>query len=406
MPSHASLTHRPIVFSEIWAYIIALRATPVHPSFGAKTVQITDLTVPKLPQGTHWDTRTRGFGLRVGKSTRTFIVLVASGRRRTIGKYGPWSVADARTEAKRLLAEKALGKRFERRTAYEDALTSFLADSRHRNRPRTTADYTRLLHLHFPFGRKALSDISAHKIIERVNRLGNRPSEKHHAFTAARRFFRWCVQNHLLDRSPMENMQPPPTGKSRDRVLSEEEFRGVWHCALNGETQFHKIVALLILTGARKSEIARLKWSWITDTTIELPAEITKNGRKHSIPIGSSAIDILKGISRFQDNLYVFPAQRMSRETTTTFAGWGKPKTRFDDECGVTGWVLHDLRRCFAVGLQKLGTRLETIEVLLNHVSGSRAGIVGVYQRYGWEAEAREAMLRWEAFLATLLPPT
>ena len=72
--------------------------------------------------------------------------------------------------------------------------------------------------------------------------------------------------------------------------------------------------------------------------------------------------------------------------------------------CGdqVKPFVLHDLRRVFASGMQRLGVRLEVTESLLGHVSGTRAGIVGVYQVYRYEDEKREAIRQWEAYLASL----
>ena len=104
---------------------------------------------------------------------------------------------------------------------------------------------------------------------------------------------------------------------------------------------------------------------------------------------------ILAHAPRLSD-LYVFPALRQANPTTTVFNGWGKPKTRFDQACGVTNWQLRDLRRTFATNMQRLGVRLEVTEALLNHVSGSQRGIVGVYQRYQWLPEMREAVLTYE----------
>jgi hypothetical protein len=65
------------------------------------------------------------------------------------------------------------------------------------------------------------------------------------------------------------------------------------------------------------------------------------------------------------------------------FSGWSKAKSALDSASGVSGWWLHDLRRTLATGLQRLGARLEVTEAVLNHLSGSRAGIVGIYQRQG-----------------------
>ena len=66
-------------------------------------------------------------------------------------------------------------------------------------------------------------------------------------------------------------------------------------------------------------------------------------------------------------------------------------------------WTLHDLRRTLATGLQKLGVRLEVTEAVLNHVSGSRAGIAGVYQRHSWADEKRAALDAWGAHVAALV---
>jgi hypothetical protein len=64
-----------------------------------------------------------------------------------------------------------------------------------------------------------------------------------------------------------------------------------------------------------------------------------------------------------------------------------------DSAAPMPPWRLHDLRRTVATGLQRLGVRLEVIEAVLGHVSGSRAGIVGVYQCHRFDGEAHEALV-------------
>jgi hypothetical protein len=53
--------------------------------------------------------------------------------------------------------------------------------------------------------------------------------------------------------------------------------------------------------------------------------------------------------------------------------------------------------------LQKLGVKLEVTEAVLNHVSGSRAGIVGVYQRHEYAAEKRAALDAWARRLEAIV---
>jgi hypothetical protein len=103
----------------------------------------------------------------------------------------------------------------------------------------------------------------------------------------------------------------------------------------------------------------------------------------------------------------------------TPFAGWSKAKRALDKAirdtrakgAAITGtslarlvpWNVHDLRRTVATGLQRLGVRLEVTEAVLNHISGSRGGIAGVYQRHDWAAEKRAALDAWAAHVAAIV---
>jgi hypothetical protein len=77
------------------------------------------------------------------------------------------------------------------------------------------------------------------------------------------------------------------------------------------------------------------------------------------------------------------------------FSGWSKGKARLDAWSGVTSWTLHDLRRTLATGLQRLGVRLEVTEAVLNHLSGTRSGTIGICQRHSAGAEKRTALDAW-----------
>ena len=88
---------------------------------------------------------------------------------------------------------------------------------------------------------------------------------------------------------------------------------------------------------------------------------------------------------------------------TTPFNGYSKCKPKLERRCGVSNWTLHDLRRTFASGLASIGVALPVVERLLNHVSGSFGGIVGVYQRYDFFPEMQDAMSHWEKHLQRLI---
>jgi integrase len=305
------------------------------------------------------------------------------------------TVAEARTSARTLIARKTLGHREPTRTAFEDALRAYLDDAEPRLKPLTHGLYRRLLK-RYRFGRQNVADITPKQILRQIEGLPK--SHKRHVFAVGRTLFAWMERRHIIDRSPFARLEIPPDNPARSHVLSDDELRAVYRTAIAGEGHFERIVALLCLLGQRPREIASLQWSWIKGDTIEFPAEIAKNGEAWAIPIGPEAQAVIAPAPRVSDR-YVFPALRQAGPTTTVFNGWGKPKARFDQACGVTGWQLRDLRRTFATNLQRLGVRLEVTEAMLNHVSGTRRGIVGVYQRYQWLPEMREAVLTYERWL-------
>jgi integrase len=148
-----------------------------------------------------------------------------------------------------------------------------------------------------------------------------------------------------------------------------------------------------------------MTWAELSEdfATWTIPATRTKNGIPHLVPLSQPARELLQtfapdspgdGAPRRENLSLVFPGGR-----GTSFSGWSKAKTQLDTGSGVSGWWLHDLRRTLATGLQRLGVRLEVTEAVLNHLSGSRAGVVGIYQRHDWADEKRAALQAWCAHL-------
>jgi integrase len=133
-------------------------------------------------------------------------------------------------------------------------------------------------------------------------------------------------------------------------------------------------------------------------STWTIPTSRTKNGVAHIVPLSPQAQTIIRSTHRTSMD----DAELVFRGRAGAFNGFGKAKTTLDEDSGVADWRLHDLRRSMATGLQKLGVRLEVTEAVLNHVSGSRAGIVGVYQRHEWADEKRAALNAWGEHIAAI----
>jgi integrase len=209
--------------------------------------------------------------------------------------------------------------------------------------------------------------------------------------------FGWAVKRGSVALNPFEGVPIAPLTR-RDRVLSDEEIRLIWDATEEPGT-FNAIVRALLLTGQRREEVTGLTWAEIDEALSgwTLPGARTKNGKPHFIPLSEQMRVLLRAQPRFDADDLVFPGER------GVFSGWSKSKDRLDQRCGISGWTLHDLRRTAATGLQKLGVRLEVTEAILNHVSGSRAGIVGVYQRHHWADEKRTGLAAWGAHVAAIV---
>jgi integrase len=369
--------------------------------------EIRSLPLPEKGQVVVMDKALPNFGIRLSQGgSRTFVVMLGKGRRQTIGRYPIISLSDARAEAKRILAEKVLGKVRPDRMPFDDAKADYLAECKRKNRASTFRSYKRHLDTHYPFGRQNLADVRPRDILKQLNAIEG-ISERHHAFVVGKVFFSWCVRQSLIPHSPMVSMVTPKNGESRDRVLSESELKAVYTAARRGQSPFHAIVALLILTGQRRGEIARLEWSWINEAerTITLPSWVAKNRRNHTFPYGDDVAQVLEELPRLSDT-YVFPAarDRVKGEPATVFNGWSKPKERLDRETGVTDWALHDCGRTVATNLAALGVPQVVVEKLLNHVSGgSQSPISQVYNRHAYLPQMREAVEKWQSFLTSLL---
>jgi integrase len=264
-------------------------------------------------------------------------------------------------------------------------------------RPRYAGEAVRALrcafqdHLGLPAG-----ELSRRAVIGALDAMALKKSASAGLLVAyGKALFNWALKRDVLASNPFVNLAVAPTRK-RERVLSDEELAAIWR-ATDTVGAYNAVVRMLILTGQRREEVAGMPWSELSDdlATWTIPSQRTKNRRAHVVPLSQPARDLLHSVPRF--NELVFPGLR------GPFRNWWAAKINLDRHSGVTGWVLHDLRRTVATGLQRLGVRLEVTEAVLNHASGSRVGIVGIYQRHDWATEKRAALEAWGAHVLAIV---
>lgn len=362
--------------------------------------------------GTHWDETLSGFGLRVGAKAKTFIVLLGSGNRHKIGRYPLINLADAREQARQLLAKRTLGHRTPAPSAtFATILPDFYEAMERKNRPRTVKDYRYHLTRHWvpTFGHRKVGEITRHDITHELRRFKDRPGEGSHALKNLKGFFSWTVGAGYLETNPCFRMPAIAPQKPRERVLGDGELFKVIKAAFNGSEPYTRILSLLICTGQRRGEIAALEWSWIdfTEHHITLPPRIVKNKREHRFPITDRVEVIFQSIPRIEGSPYVFPAARshVRGNPTTVFNGWSKGFSKFMKGLdGVAPFTPHDFRRTLSSKMAELGVSQTVVEKLLNHVSGgTQSPIAQVYNRYNFMKEMREAINLYDAYLSKLL---
>ena len=377
-----------------------------------------------------WDSQLPGFGVRVSQTgTKSFILLYrmfGRPRRMTLGRYPQLSLAEARVAAREAMnavandvdpqadtkikvkpGEPAPSKTETRsKHRLDKVIAEFVIKHCQRNNRASTAHETaRVLNAHLTSQWPArdirkIEKSDIHGLLDDLVEAG-KPSAANHALAAIRKFFNWCVERGYIDTSPCLGIKSPTKAVSRSRVLNDQELAKIWQASFEVGAPFGSIVRLLLTTGQRRSEVGSLRWENIDmdEALWTLPAEHNKSGRIHSVPLTKIALAELKSVSKSSE-IFVFPSLR---SPTRCFSGFSKCKIRLDALSGVTDWTLHDLRRTVATGLASMKVPPYIVEKLLNHSSGSFSGVAGVYNRFEYREEIRDALHSWEQHITNLL---
>jgi integrase len=367
----------------------------------------------RLPAGktdhVEFDDAIAGFGLRVRESgARTWIYRYRIGSKQrsiTLGSATSVPLALARANAGALEAKARLGQdpALEKEAARAEAgntvgaLIDQYLDARASGwRPNSLREVRR----HLLVYAKPLHDLPVASMSQRNVAILLDAIAKNSGDVTANRlrasletFVAWVIRQGI--RLPEGNVVSY-TGKrketTRERVLSDAELKAVWD-ALD-DTDHSAILKLLLLTGQRAAEIGSLRWDEVKDDRIELPGQRTKNKRPHTVPLSDPAKAIL---DRFRKvgRVHVF-----GRDDAAGFRGWGVSKQRLDERTAKAGaplaaWVVHDLRRTAATRMAELGVQPHIVEAVLNHVSGHKSGVAGIYNRATYDREKRAALNLW-----------
>lgn len=369
-----------------------------------------------------WDAELRGFGCRVTKGKVSWLIkkrLGEGGRQSkqvwsVIGDYSELPLEKARDKAIAIisqvrqgadLADRKRQARVAQNAVYQSGKLEDVFNSYYAMRSEQGRYWQETKRL---FEVEVLPRIGKETVIAHITKRELRQLVEAKALTAPgvarllfatmRPFFKWCSQRELIQSSPMDGLEPPKNLPSRDRVLSDAEVIAIWNATLEPSV-FHSFYRVLLLTGQRRDEVAGM-----TKRELDLgngiwtiPGKRTKNGKEHTVHLSPLVVSILSKC----EGEFLF-----STNGTSPIRGYSKAKRQLDARLdNVAPWRVHDLRRTAASGMARLGYLPHVIERVLNHVSGSTGGLVGVYQRYDYLEDRKQALLSWSSYLERLVAP-
>jgi integrase len=263
-------------------------------------------------------------------------------------------------------------------------------------RPRSYAEVERHLQDHCKsFEHRPIRSITQRDVASLYKKIAkeNGPGAASHTWSTLRAFFHWAMRQGAVDNNVAALYDGGGVGEQRKRTLSDAEIAIVWKAC--SADQFGNIVKLLLLTGARRDEAGHMhmdeldleKKNWL------LPEERSKNRREFLFTLSDSAVDILtKAVETREAHVFGYGKER-------GFSGWSKAKKALDKRIAEAGhklehFTIHDCRRSFASGLQRLGIEPHIIEETLNHTLPK---LERTYRTHDHEAEKRAALARWAA---------
>ena len=395
--------------------------------------------VAVLPPGTYTDPGQTGLQLRVraktGGFSRTWLLrfkFKGEETRILIGHFPQTTLDSARGEARRLRELAAQGidprraraRRRERPAplgvsadiAYSDKHTvDYLVCEfverylrPHRKRPEWAEAILKRDVLPAWRGRDARS-INPGEVVEMLDGIVARgsPVAANRAASLVSQLFRFGIHRRIVTTSPVQLLyRPGGKEKPRERVLSDEELAAFLRAPLTC-TRYERlahVITTLLLTGQRRGELAAARWAEIDlqARTWTIPDENAKGGRGHVVPLSDWAVQEFAALKReAEGSPSVLPAapgadrpinaKQLSRSLAKCL---GRFKAR-----GIGAFTLHDLRRTCRTGLSRLKVEPHIAERVLNHV---QPGVVGVYDRFAYIDEKREALKKWAAHLEGL----
>ena len=369
-----------------------------------------------------WDDDLPGFGVRLRGDSKRWVIQYRVGvqqRRESLGDIRRISLEDARRAARQCFARVELGHdpAAERASARSKAAAAqltlgvvadrYLDAKKERMRPATYHAAQCYFTAHWqPLRDRSLAEIKRADVAACLQTMtkerGRAAASRARANLSA--LFGWAMREGLVDVNVVIATNDPAAGSEpRSRVLSEAELATIWRACADDD--FGRIIKLLMLTGCRRVEIGELKWAEVDldRGILNISGSRTKNHRGLTLMLPPAAVDLLRSVPRRDgcDNVFGSSADG--------FTSWSYGTDALNDRIVVAEgkallpWRIHDIRRSFATLAAEIGTQPHIIEAILNHTSGHKRGVAGIYNLATYRSEIATALLRWSEHLNAII---
>jgi integrase len=322
---------------------------------------------------------------------------------RSIGRVGSVSLARARVQAREWLAQMADGHdpAEVKRAAAAGTLRAIAEDHHAKEGSKLRTGEWRWAvwerHILPVLGDRQIGDIKRSEIVRLMDKVGETsgPVMANRVLNLLRRTMNWYAVRSDEFRSPIVRGMTNPE-QSRDRVLTDDELRAIWS-ASSGLGVFGQYIKFLLLTGARRSEAAGMRWEELKDGIWLLPAARNKTAQDLARPLSKTALAIVEA-RRSSGSGGEFVFTRDGR----VLGGMTRGKAELDGASGVTEWTIHDLRRTARSLMSRAGVPSDHAERCLGHVIG---GVRGVYDRHRYAEEMLHAYEALSGLISGIVEP-
>lgn len=245
------------------------------------------------------------------------------------------------------------------------------------------------------------------------------PGSARNTMKFARQMFKYACRQEWADIQPFIEITesvPKIASKADERHLDDDEVVKAWEeiSKASSSREIKRALKLILVTAQRPGEVAQMHRNQIKGRWWTIPAEVAgKNEREHRVYLTDTALELIgdgKG--------YIFPSERGKRghvsqnalsqainrgylsDDVVKVVGNRKIKARKEPYFGMKPWSPHDLRRTARTNMARVGVLDEVGEEVVNHI---KPGVVGVYNKYRYDNEKKEALLKWEGLLLEIL---